>query len=395
MIGCLAVVLFILALACVYFSRKERDGDRSTVHVAENALAEDSQDNQQDEPKNRSKEETSKEGNNNKNNKNKNRKKRGEEANARSTNKAKQIDVLKPKANQVVLAAAVPTNGNVSSIPEISTARTGISFQGFPALAGSGFSQVQAVTNNAMLPVNQEFPVDLTGDNRYAPMHNVQRVASGNASSPGIPGISTAQTGISSQGFPAPAGFGFSQVQAVTNNAMLPLNQELPVNLTGDNRYAPKYNVQSSGPGVSQSLSAATGGGLFRSSQARVNLWNFMVIDNSSVERGKRLGQGAYAEVYEGKVRGLKCAIKLYRSTASQKQLNEAMREIKLAASLEHPCTLRLIGWVRQPLQTITELCLGDLKDFYKDKIEGLHYSEVRALMLLRVSFPSRFLQLA
>ena len=111
------------------------------------------------------------------------------------------------------------------------------------------------------------------------------------------------------------------------------------------------------------------------------------MIDNAVVERGKRLGQGAYAEVYEGRVRNLKCAIKLYRSTASQKQLNEAMREIKLAASLEHPCTLRLIGWVKRPLQTLTELCVGDLKDFYQDKIEGLNYSEVQALVLLRVRF--------
>ena len=131
------------------------------------------------------------------------------------------------------------------------------------------------------------------------------------------------------------------------------------------------------------------------SCQARVNLWNFMVIDSSIVERGKRLGQGAYAEVYEGRVRHLKCAIKLYRSTASQKQLKEAMREIRLTASLEHPCTLRLIGWVKQPLQTITELCLGDLKDFYNDKIDGLLYSEFRALVLLRVSSSSRFVQLS
>ena len=158
------------------------------------------------------------------------------------------------------------------------------------------------------------------------------------------------------------------------------------------------FNAHSLAPVFPQSFNAAStlgsqanavqrGPSVFKSCQARVNIWNFMVIDNSSVKRGERLGQGAYAEVYEGKVRGLKCAVKLYRSTASQKQLKEARREIMLMASLEHPCTLRLIGWVKQPLQTITELCLGDLKDFYKDKIEGLHYSEFRALMLLRVSF--------
>ena len=129
---------------------------------------------------------------------------------------------------------------------------------------------------------------------------------------------------------------------------------------------------------------------MFKSCQARINLWDLLLIDNSYVERRELLGRGAYAEVYEGQVRGLKCAIKLYRSTASQKQLKEAKREIMLMASLEHPCTLRLVGWVKQPLQTITELCLGDLKDFYKDKIEGLLYSEFRALVLLRVGFCSR-----
>ena len=163
-----------------------------------------------------------------------------------------------------------------------------------------------------------------------------------------------------------------------------------PVDSTGKNMYARKHNVQSVGPGVSQSRPAAP----FRSCQARVNLWDFMVFDNSCVERIELLGQGAYAEVYDGKVRGLKCAIKLYRRTASEKQLKEAMGEIRLMASLEHPCTLRLIGWVRQPLQTITELCLGDLKDFYKDEIEGLQYSEFRALMLLRVGCSRRIVKL-
>ena len=159
------------------------------------------------------------------------------------------------------------------------------------------------------------------------------------------------------------------------------------------------FDVQSFGPVPSHTFNATSAGSqgtvvkggprVFKSCQARVNLWNFMVIDNSIVERGKRLGQGAYAEVYEGKVRDLKCSIKLYRNTASQSQLRDAMREIRLISSLDHPCTLRLIGWVKQPLQTITELCLGDLKDFYKDKIEGVCYSEVRALMLLRVRFYS------
>ena len=59
------------------------------------------------------------------------------------------------------------------------------------------------------------------------------------------------------------------------------------------------------------------------------------------------------------------------------------MREIQLGASLDHPCTLRLLGWVRSPLQTITELCRGDLKAFYNDKLDGIQFSEATALRLL------------
>ena len=60
------------------------------------------------------------------------------------------------------------------------------------------------------------------------------------------------------------------------------------------------------------------------------------------------------------------------------------MMEIKLASSLDHPCTLRLLGWIRNPPQMITELCCGDLKTFYKNKIETLQYSESHALRLLK-----------
>jgi len=65
--------------------------------------------------------------------------------------------------------------------------------------------------------------------------------------------------------------------------------------------------------------------------------------------------------------------------------MKEATREIRLAASLDHPCTLRLLGWIRAPLQTITELCCGDLTAFYQDKIGVLQYDERQALRLLKV----------
>ena len=124
---------------------------------------------------------------------------------------------------------------------------------------------------------------------------------------------------------------------------------------------------------------------LFQSCQGQVNLWQYMTVDANNVQRGDLLGRGAYAEVYKGRALGTDCAIKLYRSTASAKQLEEAMGEIRLGASLDHPCTLRILGWVRNPLQTITELCCGDLKAFYSNKIEELQYREMVALRLLRV----------
>ena len=110
-----------------------------------------------------------------------------------------------------------------------------------------------------------------------------------------------------------------------------------------------------------------------------------MNVDARAIEKGVRLGQGAYAEVYEGRALDTACAIKLYRSTASAKHLQEAMREIQLCASLDHPCTIRILGWAKNPLQIIMELCCGDLKAFYLNKIEMLQYSEMEALRLLKV----------
>ena len=153
-----------------------------------------------------------------------------------------------------------------------------------------------------------------------------------------------------------------------------------------------KYATSLSGPGVSSLASATSfdGSRKFQSCQARIGLWKQMEMNPRSIKRGALLGQGAYAEVYKGQASDVECAIKVYRKTASAKHLEEARREIKLAASLDHPCTLRVLGWTRQPLQTITELCCGDLKAFYLDKIEAMKYSEWQALRLLKVGHGSR-----
>ena len=126
--------------------------------------------------------------------------------------------------------------------------------------------------------------------------------------------------------------------------------------------------------------------GIFMSCQAKIGLWRYIEIAGGrGVERRNLLGRGSYAEIYAGVANGIECAIKKYRSTASQEQLAEAMREIQLGASLDHPCTLRILGWVRTPLQAISELCSGDLTAFYEDKIKDFAWTESQALRLLKV----------
>ena len=145
-------------------------------------------------------------------------------------------------------------------------------------------------------------------------------------------------------------------------------------------------------PGGRSQLQAPQGATVFESCQAQVNLWQSMEIDPNLIARGVQLAQGVHTEVYEGRVRGFHCAIKVHRKTAPAQQLQRAMSEIRLAASLDHPCTLRLIGWARNPPQTLTELCLGDLNKFYTGKIGEVPFNERKALQLLEVGLSSSIL---
>ena len=181
-------------------------------------------------------------------------------------------------------------------------------------------------------------------------------------------------------GFSVPATSSIGPVAAATTSFGSTLtNKQEASALTGFSVPA----TSSTGPFAAATTSF--GSTLFKTTQAKIGLWKQMEISAADVQRSMRLGQGAYAEVYRGRARGMECAIKMYRVTASAKQKGEAMREIRLGASLDHPNTLRLLGWVRKPLQTITELCCGDLKAFYENKIEVLQYDELQAVRLLKV----------
>ena len=126
--------------------------------------------------------------------------------------------------------------------------------------------------------------------------------------------------------------------------------------------------------------------------QSKMSVWLRMEIAPEAVETTKLLGRGSYAKVFRGRALGMDCAVKMYYRNTTQAQPNLPVKEIQLMASLDHPCTVRLLYWVRNPLQMITELCRGDLTAFYQSKIEGCEYTEVEALRLLKVGLAVRAL---
>ena len=144
--------------------------------------------------------------------------------------------------------------------------------------------------------------------------------------------------------------------------------------------------VRSAGTFVVTSFGEKAGATIYKSCQAMTSLYKSIEMQAGRIEKLALLGRGSYAEVYKGRALGVDCAIKAYRSTASAMQRQEAMREIQVSASLDHPCTLRILGWVRKPLQTIMELCCGDLTALYRNKIEGLPFNESRLFQVLHVS---------
>ena len=442
-VGTLAFSVFLFVLAFFYLyvnSRGERDGDQSAVHVAENCVQEGAQENAQGYSEGKAKEE---EGEMRKHPDFANKDKRidvfmpqaGQTVLAAATSANGNVKSTETPGTSMAQSwkspSAFPAPAG-SVFPEAQAATNNVMLpvhQEFPKHPKHNVQRFgQGVSQSFFAGTGESSSGNIGQANSFGGNVNVQTYGQGVHNT--LPAANGGLQFTPSFGAGAPIGpFNAQNFGAV-----------LPQSFNGTNAssqakfHVSTNNVQSFGSGVPQSLSAPGGGSqftpsfvagapigpfnaenfgavlpetsnaastgsqtnavqrglrIFNSCQARVNLWDLMVFDNSCVERIELLGQGAYAEVYGGKVRGLKCAIKLYRSTASEKQLKEAMREIRLMASLDHPCTLRLIGWVKQPLQTITELCLGDLKDFYNDKIGGLQYSEVRALVLLRVGFRS------
>ena len=328
--------LFLLGTTFLYLnSRAERDIGRSVVSVAENVAEEGSKEDAQDKPNDMAKEGSSKENGKEKEEKKKKKKKKKKKEKKKNENRNP-----KPKASEIVPATAVT-----------STSHQGKASSAAVAAATSRVGKITTIP----APSNQNRMVYNADNHPSSSQH----------------------------------GFAFlpSNAPSQKQNALaLGLNSAYADTSAQRGLQMTQMKMSTSGQ-VPQNGSAASSqqSDLFQSCQGQVNLWQYMTVDANSIQRGALLGRGAYAEVYKGRALGTDCAIKLYRSTASAKQLEEAMGEIRLGASLDHPCTLRILGWVRNPLQTITELCCGDLKAFYSNKIEELQYSEMVALRLLRV----------
>ena len=56
---------------------------------------------------------------------------------------------------------------------------------------------------------------------------------------------------------------------------------------------------------------------------------------------------------------------------------------------LNHPCTVRLLAWTKEPLQIVMELCLGDLRAFYQGKLDeiiGRPYTDQDGLMAIKTA---------
>ncbi|KUF92119.1 SNW domain-containing protein 1 [Phytophthora nicotianae] len=86
-------------------------------------------------------------------------------------------------------------------------------------------------------------------------------------------------------------------------------------------------------------------------SRNKVNLWDDDVITTARIPKDKiimenLISQGGYGEVYKGTFNGLSVAVKrmLPAHRKSVAHVNNFLAEVKLIASLEHPCIVEFVG---------------------------------------------------
>ncbi|XP_018010089.1 leukocyte tyrosine kinase receptor-like [Hyalella azteca] len=82
-------------------------------------------------------------------------------------------------------------------------------------------------------------------------------------------------------------------------------------------------------------------------------------VAQHEVVRGKFLGHGAFGEVFEGRMRGERVAIKMLRKGASEAERREFLQEAQLMSHFQHPHILRLLAVCTQPFLLLLELMEG------------------------------------
>ena len=265
--------------------------------------------------------------------------------------------------------------------------------------------QVSSIQNGTMVRILQDAPTQLQQQRQQQQLQQQQQ-HQGNVSSASsvVPiqeqitaGTAAFQRHQSAPFVTPPNNFVTSDGFGQDATAPWPMHQPYSCGTVQGRTAAPAIGIERTSEPITSSspraqYNAVEEPSTFKSCQAQMNLWQRMlIVDPSCIQRGPPLAINIVTEVYKGRVSGFECTIKLYRKTASAKELEDAMFEIRLVTSLDHPCTLRILGWTRDPLQVLTEPWLGDLSQFYTNKIQSFPYNELKALQLLRVGYFESF----
>jgi len=103
-----------------------------------------------------------------------------------------------------------------------------------------------------------------------------------------------------------------------------------------------------------------------------VNIESLPTIPREDFDFGKKLGKGAFGEVYKAKLKngeykGFSVAVKTINDDANDKEKQDFMTEAYFMNKLRHNNIITLIGVCQNPFYIVLELMDGDLRNFLID----------------------------